>query len=313
MGAGFRSLAFLVRRDCPLHEALAQSAQICGNSTLKRSWIRISKKVRNGESFELALESEPTMPENYRDLIIRSLKTGRTAEVLMSLATYHDTRVMIQKNYLNRIIPLLTLLTTTTLFGVVWSFHMMPLLRDGYTHLGTSPPIFMNSLFALVWIVPSLAISIFLFQFFFGNGKFRTNNVKRFLDLSTALKGLSIFVGSGMPLHVALRSVSMEGFVKTTDPVQQGESLNGSLDPTYCPESLRIILEDSVKNGTLGAVSDQLSDFYRTLAFAKLNGLIKRVIPILFLICALIAALAVFSGYFSYFSVIKDAIKVFSI
>ncbi|MCD4654923.1 type II secretion system F family protein [bacterium] len=313
MGASFRTLAFMLGKEIPLHRALEQSSEICGSSSLKKAWKQMGKKVKMGISFEEAIEKETSIPTMYRELLIQSVRSGKITETLVSLASHQDMRMMMQSSFIDQIIPLMSLLITTVAFGFVWTFHIVPLFSKSYFLMGAQIPFYLHPLFSAFWAIPAILVALAIYRYFFGRGLLRARSVHQYMEISIALRGLSIFVASGLPLHKALRAVSLGGFQNAVNPVEHGETLGNSLRDELVPVSLSMILNDANKKGDMDSVCEQLSVFYRRMAFARLRWLACKLFPVLLALCGFIAAVAIFSGYLTYFGTIDSAIGALSI
>lgn len=309
LGASFRTLAQLLDRKLPLHHALEQSAGICGRSKRGKAWRRIAAKVRSGVSFADALEQEDVMPDQYKALLIRAINSNHASTLLISLASHADVKTEVQKSLLNHLAPLFLLMGSTMLFGLVWSFHIIPLLQNAYYQLNSEIPMHLHPLTSMIWVVPSLLVILFVHRFFFGKSTLGTQSVHQLLDVSISLQSLAVFTASNVPLHVALGSVFNTHLKDAANPVEHGESLGSSLS-SRCPVSLITILENASKTGCLEAVSLKMSKLYHRLAFARLQWLSSRLIPVLLLTCSVIAGFAIISGYVSYYGTLSEAQRV---
>lgn len=307
LGSSLRTLGQLLGQNHSLIDALERSAAICGRSKLRFAWLRISHHVRAGLSFQEAIQSESSLPADTKNLINLAFESGNASRVLIALAAHHDAKTNIQRVLINQVGPLLTVLLTTILFGALWSFHIAHNIRAAYIDLGVETPFYLSAFWSLIWIIPSLTASVYIYRYFYGRGSIRSSSISRLLDISTSLDGLSVFISAGMPLHRAMQATSFKGFSQAASVLERGEPLSPAL-AVQCPQSLAQILADANSTGQLASVCQRLSRFYKQLAFARLRVIASRFIPFLLIACSLVTGFAVFSGYFAYFDTVNSII-----
>lgn len=312
-GAGLRALAMLLRKKTPLHEALIQTADFFTNRGHRSAWKRVASAVNEGMPYTEAFRQEGhRFPPGYAEILVQALESGDAPSILIALAAHHDLNSAYHRDFYKSIIPLISVLIGTIVFGIVWSFHMVPLFRESYFHMGIDAPAFIHPLSSLIWIVPAIGVFGFILAMHSGGTLFRKGSVRKIMDTAIWLRTLAICLKTKMPLHQAL---AVSGSPHGSDlQSRAGESLDTILSETpHLPSSLAAVLGTAEKRGTLPAICERYGRLYYRFAMIRMHFTISRLVPLLLIICALIAGCAVLTGYLIYFNTLGDAAEALMI
>ena len=312
-GAGLRTLALLLRRKTPLHQALIQTADFFSGRGDRAAWKRVAASVAKGTSYADAFRQESDrFPPGYAEIIVQALDSGDAASVLTALASHHDLQSAYRREFYQSIIPLITVLAGTVVFGIIWSFHIVPLFRESYFHMGMDAPTFLHPLSSLIWIIPAVFVFMVILLMHSSGTFIRKGSVRNIMDLAIWLRTMGICLNTKMPLHQALK---VSGSPENADTrSMDGESLGTILEAfPRIPGSLAAVLGTAEKHGTLQSVCERYGRLYYRFAMIRMKFTISRLVPILLIICALIGGCAVFAGYMVYFNTLGDAAEALKV
>ncbi len=312
-GAVLRTLAMLLRRKTPLHQALIQTADLFSRRGDRAAWKRVASSVEKGMTYAEAFRQEShRFPPGYAEIIVKALDSGDAASVLTALASHHDLQSAYRREFYQSIIPLITVLAGTVVFGIIWSFHIVPLFRESYFHLGLDAPVWIHPLSSLIWIIPAVSVFLYIVLIHSGGSFIRRGSIRKTMNLAIWLRTLGICLNTKMPLHQALKVSGSPDGADTRS--MDGESLGTILETySHIPGSLSAVLGTAEKHGTLQAVCERYGRLYYRFAMIRMKFTISRLVPILLVICALIGGCAVFTGYLVYFNTLGDAAEALKV
>lgn len=89
-------LASLLREGAPMPEAITVAGEVSGRKMLRDACVRVAGRVRQGEAFSAALQSEPAFPDSLAWTVKQGERLGTMPDALMRLGERYEESGMSQ-------------------------------------------------------------------------------------------------------------------------------------------------------------------------------------------------------------------------
>ena len=90
LSRSIRTLGTMVRSGVSMLEALKLTADVCGNTYYRNSWLQVIEQVTEGRRIAESLEGNSLFPSTLVQMIASGEETGRLDDVLEKVSTYYD-------------------------------------------------------------------------------------------------------------------------------------------------------------------------------------------------------------------------------
>ena len=318
-----RQLATLLGSGLTVEDTLAALAQQAEGHRLISVISDIKSLVTEGYSLSEAVALYPrSFPEIYRASIYAGEQSGNLDEVLERLAEYLETRHGIQQRLGVALVYPIFLTTVAVIIVVALVTYVVPKVVQVFEDTGQELPMLTQGLIGLseflqawgLWMALIIAIAAFLLTFLFRrpgprfwlHGQYLKlpglKRLTRSANTARMARTLSIMVGSGVPLLVAMRST--QGVV-TNDvlradlkaaavEVSEGVSISRAIGRSgnYPPLLVQMVASGEA-SGRLGHMLEKAAGATESELEARINMMVGLFEPVMILVMGVVVLVIV--------------------
>lgn len=285
-------LSVMVRAGISLQDGMESIASQVQNRKFKEILTQIKEDIESGQSFSQALANHPKQFSNlYINMVAAAELSGSLSEMLQQLAEYldqeADTRSQVVGAMVYPIIIAVMAIFSTT-FLMVFVLPRFLTVFEGKEHLLPAPTIIVMNLSSYMrgyWHVNIAVIVAFIIGFrmfiktdagrhFWHTAKLRIPLVRTLcssLYITRSLHTMGVLSNAGVPILDTISiTASITGNVlfermwrSVHEEVRQGKKIADSLSKfSLMPVSVIQMVQSGEESGTLGAVLNDVAEFY---------------------------------------------------
>jgi type IV pilus assembly protein PilC len=319
-----RHLAVMISAGFPFDKSLNVLCHQAENPTFKKIISDVEQQVIKGQQFSEALRNHiDVFGELYINMVKVGEETGTLKEVLENLANQmkkdHDVRGKVKGAMMYPAI----LVSLMTIVGTLMIIFILPKFSKLFNDMGVELPIFTQIIMGFADILAKFWYLLPVVVFFIGFGFLKIKKTKGgtrafdkvvlklpsvgplFKKLNTARTAriLSSLIKSGVPIVKSLDILSStltnvfykEAIKEAANEIQKGNTLKQCLSKyeNIFPYLLIQMVEVGEETGNLGAVLEELADFFEGEVDNTTKNLSTIIEPVLMVIIGI--AVAVFA------------------
>lgn len=297
-------LHLLLKSGLPLYESLLFLQQESANKE-KRIFIRLAQKLRQGQSFSLALKEVGVFEPLYLALIQSGEERGDLGDALMIVADLMDQRQKLKKNILSALsYPLFIAVFALVCFYVLLLF-VIPSFENFFE--GMELPAFTRFIFHLSSLLQNhpLTLPLALFSLLVMAIVLRPKNILWRVPILKTLslqRDLYLFSKAFSHLHKAdvdllttleltqnlvVNPTLREGIAQMQEEVKKGGQLSRCFEKLNLKLSFFVqMIKVGEQSANLSGAFDQIATYYQSILEHRIKRLIQFLQPIVLLLVA---------------------------
>lgn len=332
-----RQFASMTSSGLTLLRSLAILEEQTDKARFKEAIAKVRSDVQGGGTLSTAMQQHP---DHFPPLMVNMIKAGETGgfldDALGRIATMYEADANLRAKIKSALTYPVIVLIFSLLMGTGVIVFIVPIFEKMFAQLGGELPLPTQIMVTLshnaIWLLPLLAVSVFLAQRAYRSARqtsksfrLRTDRIKLRLPVFGPLyaklaigrwaRNLGTLLGVGVPIILALDVVGgtsgnatiTEAMEDVRDTVRKGGQMSGALAKhAIFPSMVTQMMQVGEESGQITAMLDKLADYYDREVETATDSLTSAMEPLLVVLLGVVIGTMVVCLYLPMFSIYQN-------